>query len=344
VEEARSIPYISRLSILAVYLVVTAHVVIELTMPMRPFTTNWWLGRWLFYVAQAAIPILVMISGALMLDREGQQSTPASHGWQPYRVGIPLLFWTVVYLIVRRVVDGEQLTVGSIAALILTGEPYHHLWFLYMMTGLYLVTPALRTFVQHSSQRDRILVIVIVLLAANAYSQADALLWNNQRSIFTMFIPFIGYYLCGYELRLIDAKKIPTGFPSLAVIVAAIYLAASAPAFFDRQDSAGGRFLFDFFSLPTVFLAVAVFWVAYLRGTTANPPDGFRKKALEQVASTTLGIYVLHPLALSFIMDDLSSHGSFLKAVIVVPPATFAACCLMTSVMMNIPLLRRTVC
>jgi len=346
-EKARSIQYINRLRILGIYAVVSGHVAIGLAMPMRPFTAEWWVGGWLFYLAHFAIPVFVMISGALLLGDERQESALEFYKRRLYRVGIPLVFWTVIYLIVRQVVDDEHLTAGAIARLILTGDPYYHLWFLYMIAGLYLVTPVLRTFVRHAPQRDRIFAIVLILILANAYFQTDVLLWNNRRSIFSMFIPFIGYYLCGYELPRIDPKKIPTGFPSLAVIVSAIYLAAFAPAFVARQGGVGVRYLFDFFSLPMVFLSIAIFWAAYLHDTTAKPPEGFRKTTLEWVASTTLGIYVLHPLVLKYIDDRLGNHagdGSFLLAVTLVPLVTFAACYLITSILMNIPLLRRTVC
>jgi surface polysaccharide O-acyltransferase-like enzyme len=346
-EKARSIQYINRLRILAIYAVVTAHVAMGLTLQMRPFTADWWLGCWLFYIAHAAIPIFVMISGALLLDNERQESALEFYKRRLYRAGIPLVFWTVVYLVVRQVEDGEHLTAGPIVKLILTGDPYYHLWFLYMIAGLYLVTPVLRTFVRQSSQRDRLFTIIIILVLANAYFQTDVLLWNNRRSIFTMFIPFIGYYLCGYELRRIDPKKIASGFPSLAAVFSAIYLTAFAPVFLDRQGGVGVRYLFDFFSLPMVFLSIGIFWAAYLHDRTATPPEGFHRKALEWVASTTLGVYVLHPLALAFIKDRLGNRagdGPFLLAVIVVPLVTFAACYLITSVMMNIPLLRRTVC
>jgi surface polysaccharide O-acyltransferase-like enzyme len=345
-EKARSIQYINRLRIVAIYSVVTAHVAMGLTMPMRPFTADWWLGCWLFYIAHAAIPIFVMISGALLLGNERQESATEFYNRRLYRAGIPLVFWTVIYLIVRRFVDGEHLTAGAIIKLIVTGDPYYHLWFLYMIAGLYLVTPVLRTFVRHSPQRDRLFVIAIILLLANAYFQTDVLLWNNRRSIFTVFIPFIGYYLCGYELRLIDPKKVPSGVPSLAAVLSAIYLAAFAPVFLDRHGGVGVRYIFDFFSLPMVFLSIAIFWAAYLHDATTRPPEGFRKKAVEWIASTTLGVYVLHPLVLAYIKDRLGNHardGSFLLAVIVVPLATFIACYLITSVMMNIPLLRRTV-
>ena len=346
-ERSRSIQYINRLRILAVYVVVTAHVAMGLTMQMRPFTANWWLGCWLFYVAHCAIPIFVMISGALLLGNERQESALEFYKRRFYRVGIPLVFWTIAYLIVRQVVDHEHLTAGAILNLILTGDPYYHLWFLYMIAGLYLVTPVLRTFVRHSSQRDRIFAIVLILILANAYFQTDVLLWNNRRSIFTMFIPFIGYYLFGYEVRLIDPKKIPSGVPFLTTTVSAVYLAAFAPVFLARQGGVGVRYLFDFFSLPMVFLSIAIFWAAYLHDATAKPPQGFRRTALEWVASATLGIYVLHPLVLAFIRDRLGNRagdGSFLLAVTVVPLATFIVCYLITTLIMRIPVLRRAVC
>jgi len=346
-ERARSIQYINRLRIFAVYVVVTAHVAMGLTMQMRPFTANWWLGCWLFYFAHCAIPIFVMISGALLLGSERQESALEFYKRRFYRVGIPLVFWTVFYLIVRQALDGEHLTAGAVLKLILTGDPYYHLWFLYMIAGLYLVTPVLRTFVRHASQRDRVFAIVLILILANAYFQTDVLLWNNRRSIFTVFIPFIGYYLLGYEVRLIDPKRIPSGVPFLTTIVSAIYLAVFAPAFFARQGGVGVRYLFDFFSLPMVFLSIAIFWAAYLHDMTAKPPEGFRKTALEWLASTTLGVYVLHPLVLGYLKnraDSRAGDGMFLAVVIVVPLATFVVCSLIATLMMKIPLFRRAVC
>jgi surface polysaccharide O-acyltransferase-like enzyme len=346
-ERSRGIQYINRLRIGAIYAVVTAHVAMGLMMPMQPFTADWWLGCWLFFTAHAAIPIFVMISGALLLGNERQESAAQFYKRRFYRVGIPMVVWTAFYLGVRQFIDGEHLTLGSTIRLILQGDAYYHLWFLYMIAGLYLVTPVLRTFVRYASPKERLFVIVAILLLANAYFQADVILWSNRRSILTMFIPFIAYYLCGYEIRRVDPKKVPAALLYLCVIASALYLAAFSEVFFRRQGGVGVRYLFDFFSLPVAFLSIGVFWAAYLHDASAGPPTGLRRTALEWVASTTLGVYVLHPLVLTYLRHQLKNHaggGSFLAAVIVVPLATFAICYVITSILMNIPVLRRTVC
>jgi surface polysaccharide O-acyltransferase-like enzyme len=215
-----------------------------------------------------------------------------------------------------------------------------------MILGLYLITPPLRTFVRHSTPRARLGVIVLGLLLANVYFQIDGLLWNSKRSIFTLFVPYIPYYLCGYELRRIDPKKVPLCYLVLAVAVSALYLAAFFGVFMERQGGVGVRYLFDFFTPPVIFLSIGVFWLAYLRDTMARPLAGVRKTALEWVASTTLGVYVLHPLLLNLLRHALGSRageGTFLVGVVVVPFVTYVVCYLITSLLMCIPVLRRTV-
>jgi len=349
-ERSRSIQYINKLRILSIYAVVTAHVTIGLTMASTPFSFNWWLGTTIFYACHCSIPIFVMISGALLLDSSREESLREFYRKRMVRVGVPLACWTIVYLCVRAFVDHESLTAGRVFELIITANPYYHLWFLYMIAGLYLVTPPLRTFVRHATRRERVFVIVLMLVLANAYFQADALLWQNQRSIFTLFIPYIALYLCGYELARIDPCKIPpTRYMVLALAICVFYLAAFAQPFMARQGGIGPgqRTVFDFFVPPIILPSIAIFWAARRLDATGRPALGIRKTAVEWVASTTLGIYVLHPLMLIWIQSGLRNHtgdGSFLLGIILVPLVTFATCYLITSILMNIPVLRRTVC
>jgi surface polysaccharide O-acyltransferase-like enzyme len=349
-ERSRSIQYINQLRILSIYLVVTAHVTIGLTMDSTPFSFNWWLGTAIFYACFCSIPVFVMISGALLLDTSREEPLQDFYRKRMTRVGVPLAVWTVVYLCVRAFIDKESLTAGGVLQLILTGDPYYHLWFLYMIVGLYLVTPALRTFVRHATQKERVFVVVAMLILANAHGQADNLLWQNQRSIFSLFVPYIAFYLLGFELSRIDPRRTPPAkYVVLGVLLCVVYLAAFAPVFIAREGGVGPgrRFLFDFFTPPIVLPSIAIFWIARRREALGAPVAGFRKKAVEWIASTTLGIYALHPLVLNRLQHALRNHtdeGSFLLGVLVVPLVTFALCYLITTALMNIPVLRRAVC
>jgi surface polysaccharide O-acyltransferase-like enzyme len=345
-ERSRDIQYINKLRILGIYLVVTAHVAIWLAMESPAFSLPWWVCSWLFYLGHAAIPVFVMISGALLLDDARREPACTFYARRLYRVGIPLVAWTAVYLVVRVHFHEEGLTIARAAALIFRADLYYHLWFLYMIFGLYLITPPLRAFVRRSTRRVRLTVIVLGLVLANVYFQTDALLWNHERSILTLFLPFIPYYLCGYELRRIDPKSVPSRYLALAAVLSASYLAAFFGVFMERQGGVGVRYLFDFFTPPVMFLSVGIFWAAYLHHTTAPPLAGIRKTALEWIASTTLGIYVLHPLVLDCLGHALGSRagkGTLVVGIVAVPFVAYVACYLMTSLLMCVPVLRRTV-
>ncbi len=359
-EKSRSIQYINKLRICAVYAVVAGHIAIWTTDPrdlmtdagdiaaplIAPLSVNWWIGKWIHLTCLFAIPVFVMISGALLLDDSRNESAWSFYKRRMQRIGIPLVFWTIVYLIIRKVVDAEDLTAGRAAELILTADPYYHLWFLFMIPGLYLVTPPLRVFVRNSTSTERILLIALIFVLASVYSPINNLFLGNRRSIFTMFIPYIAYYMAGYEIRHIDPRKVPFKYLVAAVIICAIYIVVLAGPFIDLLSVGKAGFLYDGFSPPVIVMGMGIFWAVYLIDRRTKPLRGIRKTAVEWMASTTLGIYVLHPLVLSYMRDrfsDESAEGGFLFTITAGPLAAFIACYLIASLIINIPFLRRTI-
>ncbi len=342
-----SIQYINYLRILAIFTVVAAHVTIWTALNLETFSLNWWICHGIYFSCLWCIPVFVMISGALLLDDSRNETAVSFYKRRMHRIGVPLVFWSFVYLVVRQVIGHEELTIRYVIKLILTGEPYYHLWFLYMIAGLYLITPMLRTYIRHSCLKERIILIAIIFILAGAYSQVNILFWSNQKSIFTMFLPFIGYYLCGYQLRFIDPKKIPSRYLVAALVLCAFYISMLTDVFIETQGKINNRNIFDFFSPPVVVMSIAIFWAAYLIDRNAKPKKGVLKNAAAWVASTTLGIYVLHFGILEYIGNKLGKHAKDenpLIGIIIVPVIAFIVCSLITSLIMRIPFLRRTVC
>jgi len=341
------IQYINLLRILAIFAVIYVHVSTWMTNSITPLSFNWWVGNWIHSITLWSIPVFVMVSGALLLD-ESRNETPISfYKKRAQRIGVPLVFWTFFYLVVRKVVGHEELTAGYTIKLILTANPYYHLWFLYMIAGLYLVTPLLRTYIRQSSPIERIFLIVMILVLASSYSLINSLYLDNETSIFTIFVPYLGYYLCGYQLQLIDPRKIPPKYLAAVLIFCVIYVAMLTDVFVKTLGQPNGKFLYDSFSPPVIVMSLAVFWAACFISQHTKPLQGLLKTATERLASATLGIYVLHPVVLEYIRDRLGKHSTdsnFLLGLAVVPVITFIVCYLLTSLIMRIPFLRRVVC
>jgi surface polysaccharide O-acyltransferase-like enzyme len=345
--KGRSIQYINYLRVFAIFSVVFAHVTMWSLTTVEPLTFNWWVGNWMCLCCLWAVPVFVMVSGALLLDDSRRETALVFYKKRLSRIGIPFVFWTLFYLVVRKVFDNEGLTVGYAIRLVLAGEPHWHMWFLYMIVGLYLITPALRCFIRNSSSGERIFTIVLIFILASSYSLVDMLFWRNQRTIFTLFIPYIGYYMCGYQLRFVDPKKIPFRYLAVAAVFCAVYIALLTGEYIETGGFVNDRFVLDFFSPPVIFMSLGIFWAAFLREQKKKSRQGFAQILMRRIAVATFGIYLIHLVVLLCMREGLGKYadkGNFLAGIVIVSVVAFVLCYIIVEVIMHIPFLRRIVC
>ena len=344
-EKSTSIRYINWLRIIAIYTVVAAHIAIWTAEGQEPLSTGWWVGNWIHILAIWTVPVFVMVSGILLLGNPRNETAMQFYKKRMHRIGVPVIFWTAVYILARKYIGHESLSPGYVAHLVVTATPYYHLWYLLMIPGLYLVTPPLRYFVKKSSQNLRLVAIAIILLLAAVYYPINILYWGRDRTIFTVFFPFIGYYLCGYELRSIDLKKLL--WPIVALVgLTLVYALLIRKPFVENLGYIGEIYIIDFFCPPVILMAVVIFVAACQIERRWVPQSNALAKAESWLASTTLGIYVLHPLVLEYMRMKMSRRAAdegLLIALIVGPVIAFGASYILTSLMMNVPFLRRTV-
>lgn len=102
--------------------------------------------------ARWCVPVFVMLSGMFHLDPD-RAVTGRGLLRQIARLLAAILFWGLFYRAVGLLLaGGNPLTVlPDLLARVLSGDTRYHLWFVYMMIGLYLVTPFLREMVKNRS-------------------------------------------------------------------------------------------------------------------------------------------------------------------------------------------------
>jgi surface polysaccharide O-acyltransferase-like enzyme len=106
------------------------------------------------------VPLFVMLSGALLLN-PSKVTEPLGIFFRKRlnRIALPFLFWGIAYIVWRRFYFDETLSLDAIWRSFLgAGQggdpyPYYHFWFLYMLIGLYLLTPILRVLVAYAGSK-----------------------------------------------------------------------------------------------------------------------------------------------------------------------------------------------
>ncbi|ATN00183.1 hypothetical protein CRN77_10800 [Proteus vulgaris] len=275
---------------------------------------SWWAGNIYESISRWCVPSFVMISGYFLLNKKEDNLTFFHK--RVKRILIPLIFWSVFFsfwMVLRYFVKGELPDV--LPALIknwLLGQPYYHLWFLFMIPFLYLVTPILRVAFSNSSKGVLFSFIVLCfslsMLTVIFYYIASLLNMGSKVTLFTNnFLMFLGYfclggYICKYniELKLVN---------SLLIFLLSVMATAIGSYFFTYE------YFYSYLSITTVFSSISIF---FLIKQSLN-----RKSFIGYFSGLSFGIYLIHPV----FIDIISFLGKGLiqgkiNAFIYIPLAT----------------------
>ncbi|MCX5725263.1 MAG: acyltransferase family protein [Nitrospirae bacterium] len=301
-------------------------------------TVSWHLANLIDSATRWCVPVFVMLSGALLLDATKHSSPREFWTKRMNRLLPALLFWSAVYLAWRAFFWNQPLTVNSITQDLIAGRPYIHLYFLFLIAGLYLVTPFLATAAhnlesQHLGQA--ILVMAALALGANL---ADFL----ATSAFTLFVPYLVYYFAGlYCVRVLRHSPGPYGL----FLAGAIAMTTLLTAFLVSAKGLDDRWSFYFYEdfSPTIMVMAVTLFVVLLRASFSPAIQS----VAQRLAPWTLGVYVAHPIVVELLRNLYHTTMPTMFRPLYYIPVTFAATLALTftavALMQKVPFLRRVV-
>lgn len=251
---------------------------------------EWGFAVFVVTFTKWAVPVFVMLSGALLL-------APRTEGLGDFyrrrfsRVGLPLVFWSFTYL---ALLGAAGAPLGELWERLYGGRPYYHLFFLFVITGLYLIAPMLRTWASAATPGELRLAVWIALgVAAGA-----SLLGARGGTALTRFIPYIGYFIAGWAIRQ-GVLRVGLSWGSAAVAAAAL---AAVTWFFAAPTDLPTVYSHDYLSVFLIPMSLTVF-AAFLARPWPAPEASAFSRACAQLAPLTLGIYLIHPALLKIFAE-----------------------------------------
>ena len=159
-----------------------------------------------------AVPMFVMLSGMFLLDPLKKITYKDIFFKYILRVLTALIVWGTFYNLVDHY-GLKSISITTIAASLyrtLCADTHYHLWFLYLIIGLYIITPVLRSFIKGADKRDieYYLIISIVVTCILRLLERDTVigLWLSKLDL-KMITGYSMYYVMGYYLKTYDLKK-----------------------------------------------------------------------------------------------------------------------------------------
>lgn len=113
------------------------------------------LLTWMNSVARICVPLFVMISGYLLLPVSTSTATFFRRRFT--RILFPWVFWCVAYAVyfMLRSGDGIATCIASVCRIPLNyGVEVGHLWYIYMLIGVYLLAPIVSPWLRQCGKRE----------------------------------------------------------------------------------------------------------------------------------------------------------------------------------------------
>ncbi len=268
--------------------------------------TAWWVHNVLNSACRWAVPVFVMLSGALLLDPAKAHETAGQfYRKRLARIALPLVFWSAFYLWLRWFVPGHippPATPEEAIKMFLFANPYYHLYFLFVMVTVYLFTPAFRLLTVNSDTATvRGYAATVLVLACG-----DTLVrtrYGFPSNAFAMGAPYLGYFLLGYGLRDYGlqggAATNRRSWLFAAVLAASVAVTALGTAWTMSHGPTGAmrQYLYNFFSPTVCVMAVCVF-ILLAGATYTSPIARALRPVMRLLSDTSFGVYLVHPLIL----------------------------------------------
>jgi surface polysaccharide O-acyltransferase-like enzyme len=250
-ERGFSIP-VDLIRTIAIVGVILLHAARDLTIQqMGQFEIVRWVTVDIYQsLGRVGVPLFVMLTGALLLQPSKNESISGFFKKRWARIGLPFIFWGAVYFAYDFFVLNHAITANAIVQGILTG-PYYHFWYLYMLMGLYLLTPILRILVAHAENKILKYFTILWFLGASIIPFAGLLTTYHLDSNVLTITGMVGYFVLGAVLLTVKMRR------SVVAMIMAIGIALTVIGTYALAATVGGgtMFFFQEYLSPTMILA-----------------------------------------------------------------------------------------
>ena len=245
------------------------------------------------------VPIFLLISGYLFLNPERTLTYPVMIKKYCRRIALAILLFGVPYAASELVVTERTFRIMMIPEALkmtLTGHTWSHMWYLYLIFFLYLVTPLLKKVLRVLPVWGVAAVMAVIFLGSSVAPFLNKVLDVNSIPVLPDGGVYFLYYLCGYffAVREVCVDKGRNVWLTAAVAVLALGMILSRTlAGFSIQMAYNYPF--------TVLLAVLLFAAGWNGGgdgaaLAAREKDRIHRISWQEAGALSFAVYLVHPV------------------------------------------------
>jgi surface polysaccharide O-acyltransferase-like enzyme len=263
-----------------------------------PLDQNWLINNFINSLVHSwAVPLFLVISGSLLLAKD----CPIKTIYKKYipRVLICLIIWHFIYYFyVTKIFSFSSFVMGFTQ--LIQGKSFSHLWYLYVLIGIYILLPLLAKLVKVISKKEYLYlliimgIITIIVPTIKLFFNVDI---NPYFSVFSVFkfSEYIFYFLLGYYLYKYPIKNIVI----IRILLIITVLLNIGMAFYSNYMGMKNGIPVVYAQTYTVLGTFSVIGIY----SFVNRDRKMISKFINMLGELSFGVYLIHFLIIKIIFD-----------------------------------------
>ena len=292
--------YLDEIRALAILLVMMCHIIREFCIIRPAGSLGWSASAVLIDLGVMGVPLFLMISGSLLLNRDYELKDFLKRRFT--RILVPFIFWGLLLPIYKTIVYPTD---PSRYLILFLDKQY---WFIWMLIGVYLFLPIINSFIKEYGIKGLEYFLAIWLLTITLNTFGLYPFYNLELSYFAGYLGYIvlGYYLSVKEFKIKDNYMIWIGL-ILFIVFTAINMRYTlthvkvGQVSFDAIKYYLYQTLVVFLQCTGVFLFIEYFakYCSKHKNTVKNKiysffKDTFMSKIIYSLSVCSYGMFLVH--------------------------------------------------
>ena len=265
------------------------------------------------------VPLFLMVTGSLLLNPGREMTIGKIYGKYLKRILLTLVIFTFIFQVIDVIAGEETNLIGGYLAKLFIGEKnpeevhiWAHMWYFYMMTGLYLMMPFYRMITKAAGKNELMVLILLLLIFVSVVPMTGffgvTAGWYLPTSIIYPLYLFLGYWLFNNDIGKEAAVVLAAGCSLILAVITYFQVT-------NQDPSIDFSVFFGYSSIIVVGQAAGNF---SLLKNIRKPAGAF----LRSLDECSFGIYVIHMIFVRLTMKwlgfDPYSYGPAMFILMVI--------------------------
>lgn len=313
--------YIDLIRITAIFLVIGVHVASGNFDWYQVNSVEWQTINFYDSVARICVPLFVMISGVFFLDPNKKFSIRQLYRKNILRIVRVFLFWSSLYAVFMAFFPFNSFSMGQVEEMVDRFiEGHFHLWFLFRIIELYIMTPFLRKIAEEKKMMRYLMaycfVLGILAPTIRRFPIGSTVTIIDDWINLDITFGYVGYFFAGNYLYRYDiTQKVKRWIYGLGIV--GFLVTFIGTAYLSITAGEPVSYLYEYLTPNIMIMSIAVFvWFKETFQHRTFSPKA--QKWIREFSNIAFGVYLSHVLII-FLLNQGNINAKLLHPIISVP-------------------------